>query len=293
MVHFGKVISFLLLCQQLNSFQRHRFRSGRISDLQCSIRNFQESSLCRNQQLKYHPQEQPYTRIVSQTIGIIFLLIASFSPMAAKADGLLFPNSFTVAATLKIPLQLEKSVEESVREIYKKQSKGWELARQKRTVAIKSLEQKGIVTVETDEIGNQFLSLPWIPDRKIPYKSLSIKQRLINEVCAGAFGEISKDVLLHSVDTAKTRRQAKKKLSISNNGSNSAEIELSQQSNQSFIASSIFNIRNLYAGFPIVLITSIPQGGMFFLVKKGVIEYFNIYAPDLPYFVASAIPIGL
>jgi hypothetical protein len=42
----------------------------------------------------------------------------------------------------------------------------------------------------------------------------------------------------------------------------------------------------------VVMITSIPQGGMFFLVKKGSIEYLNTNAPDLPNFLASAIPIG-
>ena len=110
---------------------------------------------------------------------------------------------------MTVPRSVERTVEETVKDIYKKQSRGWELARQKRTIAIKTLEQKGIVSVETDEVGNQFLALPWIPDRKIPYKSLSIKQRLLNEVCAGAFGEISKDALLHAVDTAKTRRQVR------------------------------------------------------------------------------------
>jgi hypothetical protein len=137
-------------------------------------------------------------------LGCTFIL-----PTVSKADILLpSTNSFSFTSTsLIIPRAVERSVEDTVKDIYKKQSKGWELARQKRTVAIKSLEQKGIVSVETDEVGNQFLALPWIPDKKIPYKSLSMKQRLLNEVCAGAFGEISKDALLHAVDTAKTRRQ--------------------------------------------------------------------------------------
>ena len=95
------------------------------------------------------------------------------------------------------------------------QSARWEQSRIKRTVAIKAMEKDGTLKVYTDEAGNQVLSLPWVPNRKVAYKSLSLQQRLINEVCAGAFGEISKDVLLHSVDTAKTRRQAQKKLSQS------------------------------------------------------------------------------
>lgn len=63
---------------------------------------------------------------------------------------------------------------------------GWELARQKRTIAIKELQEKGIVKVDTDDSGNQFLSLPWLPNKKLPYKSLSVSQRLSSEVFAGS-----------------------------------------------------------------------------------------------------------
>lgn len=203
----------------------------------------------------------------------------------------------TLISSIRIPIAMEKSAELAVKDIYNKQSKGWEIARQKRTNAIKSLEQKGIVTVETDDSGNQFLSLPWIPDSKIPYKSLSFKQRLLNEVCAGAFGEISKDFLLHSIDTAKTRRQAKKK-QASMTGSEVTDVTVkdslsnpSETANEK-VVNALRSFKDLYAGFPVVMITSIPQGGMFFLVKKGSIEYLNTNAPDLPNFLASAIPIG-
>ena len=54
----------------------------------------------------------------------------------------------------------------------------------------------------------------------------------------------------------------------------------------------LMDLKNLYAGFPIVLLTSIPQGGMFFLVKKGSIEFLNMNAPSLPIILASAVPIG-
>jgi hypothetical protein len=53
--------------------------------------------------------------------------------------------------------------------------------------------------------------LPGLVDQRLPYKSLTTVQRLQNEVYAGAIGELSKDVLLHAVDTLKTRKQAQKK----------------------------------------------------------------------------------
>lgn len=93
---------------------------------------------------------------------------------------------------------------------------GLEGVRLKRTAALKSMQEKGIIKIDTDDSGNQFLSLPWIPDKKLPYKTLSVKQRLINEVSAGAFGEISKDVMLHWVDTLKTRRQAQPSTPLAN-----------------------------------------------------------------------------
>ena len=47
------------------------------------------------------------------------------------------------------------------------QSPGWEAARAKRTAAMKELERKKIVKVDTDDAGNQFLELPWVPARKV------------------------------------------------------------------------------------------------------------------------------
>ena len=108
-------------------------------------------------------------------------------------------------------------VKRAASSVFSKPSPGWEMARQKRTAAIKVMEEKGIVHVQTDESGNQFLSFPWFPDKKIPYKSLSISQRLQSEVFAGAFGEFAKDIILHPVDTMKTRRQAKKRVEDGNN----------------------------------------------------------------------------
>jgi hypothetical protein len=164
-----------------------------------------------------------------------------------------------------------------------KQSPGWEQARQKRTAAVKRLQAKGILQIDTDDAGNQFLKLPWIPDHRIRYKSLSLEQRLQNEVCAGAFGEISKDVLLHAVDTAKTRKQAQKKLGV-----------LPDQTNSTLsIGSALGGLKELYSGFPVVLASSIPQGGMFFLVKKGVLEFLGAVAPTLPNAISSTLPIGL
>lgn len=200
------------------------------------------------------------------------------------------------------------------------QSKGWELARQKRTAAIKQMQSQGILKVDTDDAGNQFLSLPWIPDRKLPYKSLSVRQRLTNEVCAGALGEICKDALLYSVDTMKTRRQARTSTkpapASSDNASeayyaSSAGMEQSVGSNMqgggamvfqsvSLVTSATTNMMTavksfpaLYAGFPIVALASIPQGGVFFLVKKGFVELFALKYTTVPAVVADTVPIIL
>jgi len=147
------------------------------------------------------------------------------------------------------------------------------------------MAQKGVLKLDTDDSGNQFLSLPWIPNRKLPYKSLSLETRLINEVCAGAFGEISKDVLLHSVDTAKTRRQARLK---KKEGDKDGEEEPAESS------SPLAQLKDLYAGFPVVAASSIPQGGMFFLVKKSLIEGINMVNPAWSASLAGqALPIGV
>ena len=196
------------------------------------------------------------------------------------------------------------------------QSERWEQSRAKRTAAIKAMEQKGMLKVNTDDSGNQFLSLPWIPNRKVPYKSLSLQQQLVNEVCAGAFGEISKDVLLHSVDTAKTRRQAQKKAAAAagegpgagpGEGAGEEAVALTPPTatasatatataSATAPASPLAQPRDLYAGFPAVLFTSIPQGGAFFLTKKTLIAGLGLLAG--PEAVANpalgqALPIGV
>ena len=213
------------------------------------------------------------------------------------------------------------------------QPNAWEKQRQKRTTAIKLMEKKGMIKVATDDNGAQYLKLPWIPNRNIPYKSLSVSQRLFNEVCAGAFGEIFKDGLLHALDTLKTRKQSvqNKKMdnkdnsrndnSVNSNngidemvitansidssdgsktsGSSLEVLSLEPQSKQDsgFLA----KVSDLYRGFPVVLAASLPQGGSFFLVKKGSMELISNAAPAtagdplglVVSFLASAVPIGL
>lgn len=175
------------------------------------------------------------------------------------------------------------------------QSGRWEQSRQKRTVAIKAMAQKGMLKVNTDDSGNQFLSLPWIPNRKVPYKTLSLEQRLVNEVCAGAFGEISKDVLLHPVDTAKTRRQAKKKLVLPQvAGGNETVAAVPAEMEEPVFSSPLEKVKDMYSGFPVVLASSIPQGGMFFLVKKTIIEGIAYVNPAwTTSIVGQAVPIGI
>lgn len=201
-------------------------------------------------------------------------------------------NSFLTTAQSPFQLKLLEN----------RQSKGWELARQKRTTAVKLLQEKGIIKVDTDDIGNQFLSLPWIPDLKLPYKSLSIQQRLTNEVCAGAFGEIVKDALLHSVDTLKTRKQAqKKKTDVRYSHGDIHHDTATNHSMALSVATEMMNedrhpltvLKGLYAGFPIVAAASIPQGGLFFLMKKGIIELSTRYFPSAPGFVTATLPIVL
>ena len=201
-----------------------------------------------------------------------------------------------------------KVITETVKDVYKSQSPGWELARQKRTVAIKKMENQKILSVNTDEAGNQYLLLPCIPNQAIPYKSLRTDQRLLDEMFAGAFGEISKDVLLHGVDTLKNRKQAaKKKKSLNlDDGSNDlisndppdelnalttkgSVVETSSFSIPSF---SFEKIKDLYSGFPVVLASSLLQGGTFFLVKNAVITVLNTYFNDLPSFITATVPIG-
>ena len=120
-------------------------------------------------------------------------------------------------------------------------------------------------------------------------------------------------MLLHAVDTAKTRRQAKKKAALAvvgGGGSDSTRTSTSgvnEETSSNILSSSIDNdatasplnvqsalgkLKDLYSGFPVVMITSIPQGGMFFLVKKGVIEVLGNIAPTLPSALSSTVPIG-
>eukprot|EP01039_Chlorochromonas_danica_P001971 gene1971-2151_t len=155
--------------------------------------------------------------------------------------------------------------------IVRGQSRGWELARQKRTAAVRELAKTGVLRIDTDDRGNQFLSLPWLPDRRLPYKSLSVQQRLLNEVFAGAMGEIAKDALLHWVDTLKTRRQA------------------SVEPLFNTTVSVLRGMRDLYAGFPAVATASLAQGGVFFLVKQGWLEAVG----DSPLETVIAISLGV
>lgn len=183
--------------------------------------------------------------------------------------------------------------------VLKSNSRGWELARQKRTIAVKKMEEKGMLKVNTNvDTGDQYLSLPWLPGRKLIYKSLPISQKLVNELYAGALGEISKDFLLHAVDTAKTRKQANskraKQLSISATGvdDNKTLFEATTTTTSSNSENIFEKVKNLYAGFPVVLLSSIPQGGAFFLVKRGVIELLALTLPQLPVILSSSLPIG-
>jgi len=197
---------------------------------------------------------------------------------------------------------------------------GWELARQKRSAAIKLMQEKKVLRVETDEKGNQYLSLPWIPDKRIKYKSLDLSRRLTNEACAGALGEITKDALLYSVDTRKTRAQIKKKndegeaegggrgMAIPKSSAAGGGVEALElavrgdmdmgtptglQMQDAEGGNMLLDFKALYAGFPVVLASSIPQGAVFFLAKGGLLEAFSRYLPDAPAWSTSIVPIVL
>jgi hypothetical protein len=129
--------------------------------------------------------------IKTSSISTKFVKISTAMLSAAVAIGL---NADVANAK---PIVSIKALESTLEGVYKYQSPGWELARQKRTIAIKKMEVKKILSVNTDDSGNQYLVLPWIPGQVIPYKSLPTMNRLQNEMFAGAFGEISKDFLLH------------------------------------------------------------------------------------------------
>jgi len=181
-------------------------------------------------------------------------------------------------------------------------SPGREWARQKRNAAIKEMENKKILTVSTDDSGNQFLVLPWVPGRAIPYKSLPLEQRLLTETFAGAIGEIAKDALLHPVDTLKVRRQAASKKKVAEDGDDSDEGRAGSPTVPGTGTVSVVTavsptgpldvLKELYSGFPVVLSASLFQGGSFFLIKNAVINYLQNNVADLPSFVSSTVPIG-
>ena len=240
-----------------------------------------------------------------------------------------YSNSMTLAETLtEVEQEVEEVADSVLSEVFKdssnqsKQSPGWELARQKRTAAIKAMERNKMIKVETDELGNQYLALPWLPNQKIKYKSLALSDRLKNECFAGAFGEISKDGLLYWVDTAKTRAQIQKKSSenddsdsdsgmneipttssSSGSSSSSGDIDMMLSSEAVTIKDNmnmnmnmsplalLSTLKGLYAGFPVVAASSIPQGAIFFLVKGGILEIFKDTGVDIPIWVNSIVPI--
>lgn len=211
--------------------------------------------------------------IFAVTVITAGLILDAGSIRPCSADSAVYQTPRTLTSSSKDRKELMQS----------QQSPGWELARQKRTAAMKAMQTKGIIKIDTDDSGNQYLKLPWSPDQRQPYKSLSITQRLQGEVCAGAIGELSKDALLHALDTAKTRRQVIKRASSSMTTLNSTGPVIGQI---------IENVKALYAGFPIVLASSIPQGGVFFLVKKGTVEILNVNFPATPSVISSTVPIG-
>ena len=131
------------------------------------------------------------------------------------------------------------------------------------------------------------LSVPWMPNQKLQYKSLSLEQKLQGEVAAGAIGELAKDVLLHPIDTLKSRKQAAGKEGEDEEKGDGDAFENDERS-------ALQKLKDLYAGFPAVATSSLPQGGVVFLAKKGGIELIKLASPS---FAASlggqAIPVGL
>ena len=242
------------------------------------------------------PRLQPLCMLSDQRGSPSFKPRNAFAAVIISTGLMIGVNGANIEAANAVPLQIMKlplrflaMAAKDAKEMYSnKQSPGWEMARQKRTAAVKLMQDKGILQIDTDDAGNQFLKLPWIPDHKVKYKSLSLTQRLSNEVCAGAFGEFSKDVLLHAVDTAKTRKQAQKKAA-----SSSGILEVvPPEFKATTVGSTLSDLKDMYAGFPVVLMSSIPQGGIFFFMKKGCMELLNTVAPALPNLISSTVPIG-
>lgn len=178
-------------------------------------------------------------------------------------------------------------------------SPGREWSRQKRNAAIKQMEEKKILSVSTDDAGNQFLVLPWIPGQAIPYKSLPLAQRLLTETFAGAIGEIAKDALLHPVDTLKVRRQVASKKNtkivldgeVQDGSTAGSQIKSESDITNSISSNPLGKLKELYSGFPVVLSSSLFQGGSFFFIKNAVMNYLQNNVADLPSFVSSTVPI--
>ena len=269
--------------------------SFKISPYSTRIRKSNQNSnnrieKCRAREIPNYPREdESLQRIrnndsiknIASSVVVIGLVLGRIGIEPANA----FPVSVrpaTGATTGTSIIAVEKALEKSIREDMKavKQSPGWELARQKRNVAIKKLEDNKVLEVKTDEMtGTQTLALPWMPGAQIPYKSLPNNRKLTNEMLAGACGEVLKDCLLYSVDTIKTRRQSQKKTV--------GGIEIVSDANEDILS----KVKGLYAGFPVVLTTSIFQGGTFFFVKNIVINLLNQFDGDLPSFVEATVPI--
>lgn len=238
--------------------------------------NLQESGTYENSNNNHQP-----IKYVKLTIGALLCAFYWQQPDAAHGASLSLGSSAT-----KIVKDIDRG-------------SNWERSRQKRTVAIKEMESKGIIKVVTDDSGSQILRFPWSPDLQVPYKSLSIQQRLLNEVCAGAFGEFCKDFLLHPVDTLKTRRQAQKKKAGNSDLLNGTAVSVDLLPVEENVAETGFNpvaaltqLKTLYSGFPIVMSASIPQGGTFFLIKKGLIETISSVAPATPDVIKSMVSIA-
>lgn len=119
--------------------------------------------------------------------------------------------------------------------------------------------------------------LPWSSESKALYKTIPLDKRLVNEMLAGAFGEICKDASLHWVDTLKTRRQAKKKNDYVSKDFDNKNLVLS--------------IKDLYRGFPIVLLSSLPQGATFFLIKTWLNDVLSVAYPEFPVFLNDILSI--
>lgn len=258
------------------------------------MNRFVIKNLCENCQQQHAAFSISADNILSKTwkplVGTFLCSLYLNQPLPVHAQS--FSSSISTATSVS---KVTKDID---------RGSNWERSRQKRTVAIKEMQSKGIIKVETDDAGSQILRFPWIPDMKVPYKSLSLQQRLLNEVCAGAFGEFCKDFLLHPVDTLKTRRQAKKKNSGGNlpveNNMQPTMVQLEPSTESSSPADPPLNpieaikqLKTLYSGFPIVLSASIPQGGTFFLIKKGLLEFFSVALPATPDVVKSMVSIAV